>query len=74
VCRMTAAALDAAAAEDGGAGLAVSDVHSERLGDYSVTYNADSGVTEMELSDRTRGRLASRFGGGAYVVTVGRFG
>lgn len=70
VCRMTAAALVAAAAEDDGSGLAVTRISSERLGDYSVTYRADTGMTEMELAERTAERLRARFGGGAYQVGV----
>lgn len=72
VCRMTASALIAAAADEGGAGLAVGNVTSERLGDYAVTYSADSGTTEMELSDRLRARLRSRFGNGAAMVKAQR--
>jgi hypothetical protein len=70
VCRMTASALVAASASDDGAGLATGNVVSERLGDYSVTYSPDSGVTEMELSARTFARLRSRFGSGAAMVTA----
>ncbi|TDD88357.1 hypothetical protein [Actinomadura rubrisoli] len=69
VCRLTASALVAAAAEDDGSGLAVDRIVSERLGDYAVTYDKASGATEMELADRTRDRLRSRFGGtGAAMV------
>lgn len=67
VCRMVATALQAAAGEDG-EGLAVDDVTAERLGDYSVSYDADSGLTEMDLSTRTRKRLRARFGGGVAMV------
>jgi hypothetical protein len=62
VCRMTISAVVAAISASDGSGLAVNDVASERLGDYSVTYNSEAGVTEMELSDRTRARLRARFG------------
>lgn len=69
VCRMTASALSAAAAEDDGSGLAVSRVVSERLGDYAVSYDRASGATEMELAQQTRDRLRARFGGvGAAMV------
>lgn len=68
VCRMAAAALVAATSEDDGSGLAVNNITQERLGQYAVTYNAESGATEMELSERTRNRLAARFGGGAAMV------
>lgn len=70
VCRMTASALVAASAAEDGSGLAVGNVVSERLGDYSVTYNRDSGVTEMELTDKTRHRIAARFGGGSRMMTT----
>ena len=67
VCRMAATAINAA--EDGsGSGLAIDGVVSESLGDYAVTYRADSGLTEMELSERMRSRLRARFGGGAAMV------
>ncbi|MFJ2949122.1 hypothetical protein ACIO8H_16060 [Streptomyces sp. NPDC087226] len=63
VCRMVAAALMAYRSEDGGAGLAADkEVTSERLGDWSVTYGADGRVTEMELTQVWRDRLAARFG------------
>lgn len=70
VCRMTASALRAVAAAAGGEGLAVDDVASERIGDYSVSYDRESGMTEMDLSERTRNRLRARFGGGAAMVTT----
>ena len=38
------------------------EVTSERLGDWSVTYAADGRVTEMELTQFWRERLAARFG------------
>ena len=63
VCRMVAAALLAYRSEDGGAGLAADkEITSERLGDWSVTYGADGRVTEMELTQAWRDRLAARFG------------
>lgn len=68
VCRIAAAALVAYRAEDGGTGLAAQDVRAERIGDYSVTYGDDGRITEMELPDYLRKRLAARFGGGAAVV------
>ena len=68
VCRMTLSAVVAATSASDGSGLAVNDVASERLGDYSVTYNSEAGVTEMELSDRTRSRLRARFGDSAVMV------
>ncbi|MFH8805482.1 hypothetical protein ACH4F6_39075 [Streptomyces sp. NPDC017936] len=65
VCRMAAAALVAYRSEDGGTGLAADkEVTSERLGDWSVTYGADGRITEMELPQHWRERLAARFGGG----------
>ncbi|WP_055693006.1 hypothetical protein [Streptomyces prasinopilosus] len=63
VCRMVAAALKAYRAEDGGEGLAADkEVTSERLGDWAVTYGSDGRVTEMELTQHWRERLAARFG------------
>lgn len=63
VCRAVAAALMAYRSEDGGTGLAADkEVTSERLGDWSVTYAADGRVTEMELTQAWRDRLAARFG------------
>lgn len=64
VCRMVAAALVAYRAEDGGQGLAAKNIRAERIGDYSVTYGGDGLITEMELPDYLRERLAARFGGG----------
>ncbi|MDT0270259.1 hypothetical protein RM844_28710 [Streptomyces sp. DSM 44915] len=68
VCRIAAAALVAWRSAPDGGGLAAGDVRSERLGDYSVTYGSDGLVTEMELPDYLRERLAARFGGGAALV------
>ena len=63
VCRAVAAALVAYRSEDGGTGLAADkEITSERLGDWSVTYGADARVTEMELTQAWRDRLAARFG------------
>ena len=63
VCRAVAAALVAYRSEDGGTGLAADkEITSERLGDWSVTYGADGRVTEMELTQAWRDRLAARFG------------
>lgn len=68
-CRMTASALVAASASEDGSGLATGNVVSERLGDYYVQYNPDSGVTEMELSAKTFARIRARFGSGTAMVT-----
>ncbi|MEU9839739.1 hypothetical protein AB0C69_11015 [Actinomadura sp. NPDC048032] len=65
VCRMAGAAIKLAEQDEGGAGLVVDRIVSERLGDYAVTYDKAAGATEMELSDRTRDRLRARFGGGS---------
>ncbi|MFF0426906.1 hypothetical protein ACFYUJ_21140 [Streptomyces sp. NPDC004520] len=66
VCRMSAGALKAQRAEDDGSGLAADKViTSERIGDYAVTYASDGRLTEMELPQPWRDRLAARFGGGA---------
>ncbi|GHJ01612.1 hypothetical protein TPA0906_34770 [Streptomyces olivaceus] len=63
VCRMTAGALVRYRSEDGGEGLAADkEITSERLGDWSVTYGSDGRVTEMELTQFWRDRLAARFG------------
>ncbi|MET9516391.1 hypothetical protein [Streptomyces sp. NPDC002994] len=64
VCRITAAALVSYRSEDGGAGLAAGNITSERIGDYAVTYGSDGRITEMELPQYLRDRLAARFGGG----------
>jgi hypothetical protein len=68
VCRITAAVLVAYRSESGGTGLAAKDVRAERIGDYQVTYGDDGRLTELELPDYLRERLAARFGGGAAVV------
>lgn len=68
VCRMVAAAMVAYRSEDDGAGLAAGNITSERIGDYAVTYGGDKLITEMELPDYLRERLAARFGGGAGLV------
>ncbi|MFK4797791.1 hypothetical protein ACI3K5_03745 [Streptomyces sp. MPA0124] len=63
VCRMTAAALVRYRSEDGGEGLAADkEITSERLGDWSVTYGSDGRISEMELTQFWRDRLAARFG------------
>lgn len=68
-CRMAATALGLAAQGEDGQGLAVgAQVQTERLGDYSVTFFANTGDTEMVLSDHLRDRLRARFGGGARMV------
>jgi len=62
VCRMAASALKTYRTE-GGEGLAVDrEVTSERLGDWAVTYGADGRVSQMELTQFWRDRLAARFG------------
>jgi hypothetical protein len=68
VCRIAAAALVSYRAEDGGAGLAAGDIRQERIGDYSVTYGDAGLITEMELPDYLRERLAARFGGGVSLL------
>jgi hypothetical protein len=68
VCRIAAAALVAYRSQPDGEGLAAGDVRAERLGDYSVTYGDTGLITEMELPDYLRERLAARFGGAAAVV------
>lgn len=68
VCRLAAAALVAYRAAPGGEALAARDVRAERIGDYAVTYGDDGLITEMELPDYLRERLAARFGGGVEVV------
>lgn len=68
VCRMVAAALVSYRSEDGGTGLAAGSITSERIGDYAVTYGSNGLITEMELPDYLRERLAARFGGGASVL------
>ncbi|WJD99768.1 head-tail connector protein [Streptomyces antimycoticus] len=68
VCRIAAATLIAYRSEADGTGLAARDVRAERIGDYSVTYGDDGRITEMELPEYLRERLAARFGGGAGLV------
>lgn len=68
VCRIAAAALVAWRSQPDGGGLAAGDVRAESLGDYSVTYGDTGLITEMELPDYLRERLAARFGGGVAVV------
>lgn len=68
VCRLVASALDSYRSSDDGSGLAAGNVTSERIGDYAVTYGGDNLITEMELPDYLRERLAARFGGGAGLV------
>ncbi|MEU3620606.1 hypothetical protein ABZ725_51480 [Streptomyces sp. NPDC006872] len=68
VCRIAAGALADYRADPEGAGLAVGDIRSERIGDYSVTYGDTGLITGMELPDYLRERLAARFGGGAALV------
>ncbi|MFX4294099.1 hypothetical protein [Streptomyces bohaiensis] len=69
VCRIAAATLLALRAEPDGAGLAVRRITQERIGDYAVTYDRASGVTEMELPEVLQAQLRSRFGGGAGMVS-----
>lgn len=71
-CRIAAATLVAYRSSDGGEGLAAGDVRAERIGDYSVTYGDDGRLTEVELPDYLRDRLAARFGGGAAVLGTTR--
>lgn len=68
VCRIAAAALVSHRAEDDGTGIAAADIRSERIGDYAVTYGDDGLISDMELPDYLRERLAARFGGGAHLV------
>lgn len=69
VCRLTALALVAYRSQPDGEALAASgNIRQESLGDYSVTYDAAGRVSEMELPDYLRQRLAARFGGGVAVV------
>lgn len=65
VCRMVAAAIKASRSEeDGMAPSADKVITSERLGDWAVTYGNDGRISEMELTQHWRERLAARFGGG----------
>ncbi|MFJ4987899.1 hypothetical protein ACIP9H_29360 [Streptomyces sp. NPDC088732] len=67
VCRMTAGALADYRSEDLTAqGTRV--ITSERIGDYAVTYSSDGRISEMDLPQYWRERLAARFGGGTDLV------
>ncbi len=69
VCRLAVTALVAWRSQPGGEGLAATGtIRQESIGDYSVTYGADGRVSEMELPEHLRERLAARFGGGAAVI------
>lgn len=69
VCRLATAALVAWRSSEDGSGLAASDIQSERIGDYSVTYNQQGPrLTEMEIPEYLRDRLAARFGGNVAVL------
>lgn len=68
VCRIAAATLVAYRSQPDGEGLAAKDIRSERIGDYAVTYGDAGLITEVELPDYLRARLAARFGGGVAVV------
>jgi hypothetical protein len=64
VARIATATLLAWRAAPDGSGLAAVNIRQESLGDYSVSYGADGGITEMELPQYLREQLAARFGGG----------
>lgn len=68
VCRIATAMLLAYRAAPDGSGLAAREVQQERIGDYFVTYGDDGGITELELPERTRNRLAARFGNTAALL------
>lgn len=68
VCRMVAAALVSYRSQDGGQGLAASNITQERIGDYSVSYGSDGRISEMDLPQYWRERLEARFGGGAQLL------
>lgn len=70
VCRIATTTLVSYRSQPDGEGLAAEDVRRERIGDYSVAYGTDGQITEMELSDQLRSRLAARFGGGAGMVVT----
>jgi hypothetical protein len=68
VCRMAASAI-VASRDDSGAAMATNkEVTSERLGDWSVTYGADGRITDMDLPQYWRERLAARFGNSVTVL------
>ncbi|WP_046507095.1 hypothetical protein [Streptomyces odonnellii] len=70
VCRMVAAAVKAfrEAKAEGLAPAADRVLTSERLGDWAATYANDGRITEMDLPEYWRERLAARFGGGASLL------
>lgn len=64
VCRIAAAVLISHRSEEDGTGIAAADIRAERIGDYAVTYGDTGLITDVELPDYLRERLAARFGGG----------
>lgn len=75
VLRIAAALLQNLRDSDGGSGgLAGDSIRQERIGDYSVTWSDAERISELELPERTRERLAARFGGGADVIRLDRRG
>lgn len=68
VCEL-AGAVVAAATEGGGVETRLG-VQSERIDDYSVTFETGKGgaVSVLDLPERSRAALRRRFGGGAFVT------
>lgn len=67
VCALAAASLAATASDY----AAQTNVAMEAIDDYRVGFvtGEDAAVSVVELPQRTRDRLAARFGGGAYVTS-----
>lgn len=68
VCRMVAGAVAAYRSSADGTGLAAQTITQERIGDYSVSYGGDGLISDMDLPQYWRERLAARFGGGAQML------
>lgn len=70
VCRITATNLVAWRRGPDGAGVAAGgDVTSVRIGDFQESYGDTGLISDMDLPDYVRDRLARRFGSGAAMLT-----
>lgn len=72
VCRLAVSVLlDYRKAPTSG-GLTTKRVQSEKVGEYTVNYTGSWRISEHDLPDYVRARLAARFGGGAPVAVRSR--